>query len=105
MVSIEGSSWRNASRGRSKNTGPGGLGGGQNYASTVWAFVKLDVKDWGKSNGFCKIGDGDVDWPDVRKALGEIGFTGWSTAEVGGGKRERIQEIHDRMDKYLLGKG
>ena len=67
--------------------------------------VKLDVKDWGKSNGFCKIGDGDVDWPDVRKALGEIGFTGWSTAEVGGGKRDRIKEIHDRMDKHLLGKG
>ena len=68
-------------------------------------IVKLDVKDWGKSNGFCKIGDGDVDWPDVRKALGEIGFTGWSTAEVGGGNRDRIKEIHDRMDKHLLGKG
>lgn len=68
-------------------------------------IVKLDVKDWGKSNGFCKIGDGDVYWPDVRKALGEIGFTGWSTAEVGGGNRDRIKEIHDRMDKHLLGKG
>ena len=68
-------------------------------------IVKLDVKDWGKSNGFCKIGDGDVDWPDVRQALGEIGFTGWSTAEVGGGNRDRIKEIHDRMDKHLLGKG
>ena len=68
-------------------------------------IVKLDVKDWGKSNGFCKIGDGDVDWPDVRKALGQIGFTGWSTAEVGGGDRGRIKEIHDRMDKYLLGNG
>lgn len=68
-------------------------------------IVKLDVKDWGKSNGFCKIGDGDVDWPDVREALGEIGFTGWSTAEVGGGNRDRIKEIHDRMDKHLLGKG
>ena len=68
-------------------------------------IVKLDVKDWGKSNGFCKIGDGDVDWPDVRNALEEIEFTGWSTAEVGGGNRTRIKEIHDRMDKYLLGIG
>ena len=66
-------------------------------------IVKLDVKDWGKSNGFCKIGDGDVDWPDVRNALEEINFTGWSTAEVGGGNRMRIKEIHDRMDKFLLG--
>ena len=67
-------------------------------------IVKLDVKDWGKSNGFCKIGDGDVDWPDVRRALAEIGFTGWSTAEVGGGNRDRMKDVHDRMDKYLLGK-
>ena len=68
-------------------------------------IVKLDVKDWGKSNGFCKIGDGDVDWPDVRNALEEIEFTGWSTAEVGGGNRTRIKEIHDRMNKHLLGIG
>ena len=67
-------------------------------------IVKLDVKDWGKSNGFCKIGDGDVDWPDVRRALAEIGFTGWSTAEVGGGNRDRMKDVHDRMDKHLLGK-
>jgi len=67
-------------------------------------IVKLDVKDWGKSNGFCKIGDGDVDWPDVRRALKEISFTGWSTAEVGGGNRDRMKDIHDRMDKHLLGK-
>jgi len=64
-------------------------------------IVKLDVKDWGKSNGFCKIGDGDVDWKDVRKALAEIRFTGWSTAEVGGGDRERMREIAARMDRAL----
>ncbi|SVA51241.1 uncharacterized protein METZ01_LOCUS104095, partial [marine metagenome] len=67
-------------------------------------IVKLDVKGWGKSNGFCKIGDGDVDWPDVRRALAEIGFTGWSTAEVGGGNRDRMKDVHDRMEKHLLGK-
>ena len=64
-------------------------------------IVKLDVKDWGVKNGFCKIGDGDVNWPEVRKALAEIGFTGWCTAEVGGGKRERLAEIAGRMDRVL----
>ena len=64
-------------------------------------IVKLDVKGWGKKNGFCKIGDGDVDWKDVRKALQEIGFTGWSTAEVGGGKQDRIAEVARRMDSAL----
>ena len=64
-------------------------------------IVKLDVKDWGKANGFCKIGDGDVDWPEVRKALAEIRFTGWCTAEVGGGPRARLAEIAERMNKSL----
>lgn len=65
-------------------------------------IVKLDVKDWGRSNGFCKIGDGDVHWPAVRVALGEIGFTGWSTAEVQGGDRDRLADIAARMDRVLV---
>jgi len=64
-------------------------------------IVKLDVKDWGRENGFCKIGDGDVNWLEVRKALTEIGFTGWSTAEVAGGNRQRLAEIARRMDQQL----
>ncbi len=64
-------------------------------------IVKLDVKDWGKANGFCKIGDGDVNWPEVRKALREIGFTGWCTAEVRGGDHERLAEIAERMNRVL----
>ncbi len=67
-------------------------------------IVKLDVKDWGVSSGFCKIGDGDVDWPDVREALAEIGYTGWATAEVAGGDRERMRDIKQRMDTHLLGR-
>jgi len=68
-------------------------------------IVKLDVKDWGKKNSFCKIGDGDVNWPEVRKALAEINFTGWSTAEVAGGGRDRLIDIAARMDRVLgLGK-
>ncbi|WP_425397675.1 sugar phosphate isomerase/epimerase family protein [Aeoliella sp.] len=64
-------------------------------------IVKLDVKDWGKSNGFCKIGDGDVDWAAVRAALAETGFTGWCTAEVRGGGRERLADIAARMNRVL----
>lgn len=65
-------------------------------------IVKLDVKDWGKKTNWAKIGDGDANWPEVRKALGEIGFTGWSTAEVGGGGKDRLAEIKARMDEYLI---
>lgn len=66
-------------------------------------IVKLDVKDWGRNSGWSRIGDGDVDWPRVRSALDEIGFTGWCTAEVAGGGEERLREIHARMKKALVG--
>ncbi|MEM0898276.1 MAG: sugar phosphate isomerase/epimerase family protein [Verrucomicrobiota bacterium] len=65
-------------------------------------IVKLDVKDWGgPEKKFMTIGDGDVDWADVRAALTEIGFTGWATAEVRGGDRKRIAEVKKNMDEVL----
>ena len=64
-------------------------------------IVKLDVKDWSSKNGFCKIGDGDVDWPEVLRALAETRYTGWCTAEVAGGDRERLAEISQRMNRVL----
>lgn len=69
---------------------------------------KLDVKEYsrklqnskGPRAGFgVKIGDGDCDWPAVMKALAKIGYNGWATAEVGGGNRDRLKEIADRMDR------
>ncbi|MDP0491651.1 MAG: sugar phosphate isomerase/epimerase family protein [Verrucomicrobiota bacterium JB023] len=65
-------------------------------------IVKIDVKDWGREAGFCQLGDGDVDWPEVRRALTEIGFTGWATAEVAGGDRKRCAEILASMRQLLL---
>jgi len=64
-------------------------------------IVKLDVKGWGQQAGFCKIGDGDIRWAEVRQALAEIRFTGWATAEVSGGGRKRLTEIAKRMDQAL----
>jgi L-ribulose-5-phosphate 3-epimerase len=66
-------------------------------------IVKLDCKDWGVKGGFGKIGEGDVDWPAVRSALREIGYTGWATAEVEGGDAKACAEILAQMKKHLLG--
>jgi hexulose-6-phosphate isomerase len=68
-------------------------------------IVKLDCKDWGVKGGFGKIGEGDVDWPEVRKALREIRYTGWATAEVQGGDARACGEILGQMKKYLSGAG
>jgi hexulose-6-phosphate isomerase len=64
-------------------------------------IVKLDVKDWGIKADWARIGDGDVDWPAVRQALLEIGYTGWAAAEVEGGGRDQLQDISQRMDRVL----
>jgi L-ribulose-5-phosphate 3-epimerase len=74
-------------------------------------IVKLDIKEYSRKKqmdeglwkGFqVEINDGDCDWPAVRKALQEIGYTqGWATAEVKGGDRNRLQEIAERMDRAL----
>ena len=66
--------------------------------------VKLDVKGFSRAaNGgkgkFTDIGAGDLPWGDVRKALGEIGFTGWATAETGGGNVDRLKLVREQMEK------
>lgn len=60
-------------------------------------IVKCDVKDWGKKNGFCKLGEGDVNWPEVRKSLAEIGFTGWVTREGSDGSLEETARLMDEL--------
>ncbi len=44
-------------------------------------MLKLDVKGFSrKLNKFTPIGEGDIDYADVRKALREINFHGWLAA-------------------------
>ncbi|QDV68607.1 fructoselysine 3-epimerase [Rosistilla carotiformis] len=65
-------------------------------------IVKLDSKGFSRTdNRFTKIGEGDIDWKDVRAALTEIGFEGWCAAEVGGGGKERLAEILANMKRTL----
>lgn len=59
---------------------------------------KLDVKDWGKENGFCRLGEGDVDWPAVREALAEIKYSGWATRE---GRDNSLEDTVQLMDELL----
>jgi len=64
--------------------------------------VKMDVKDFNRATGkWADIGDGDLPWDDVRKAIDEIGFTGWTTAEVGGGGVARLKEVREKMERVF----
>ena len=63
---------------------------------------KLDAKGFSrKQNKFTKIGEGDLDWKDVSKALVEIDFNGYCAAEVGGGGPDRLKEVSDNMDRVF----
>ncbi len=64
--------------------------------------VKLDVKGFSRAkNKFVDITseDDDLPWGEVQKGLEEIGFTGWTTAEVGGGGLERLTIVRKQMEK------
>lgn len=64
--------------------------------------VKLDVKGFSRAqNKFTDIGEGDLPWDQVRKALDEIGFAGWTTAEVGGGDVARLTLVREQMQKVF----
>jgi hexulose-6-phosphate isomerase len=65
-------------------------------------MLKFDFKGYSKTKGFnVKIGEGDEDWPEILKALAEVGYNGWATAEVGSGGEEHLRDVSDRMDKIL----
>jgi hexulose-6-phosphate isomerase len=64
-------------------------------------MLKFDFKGYSKSKGWVPIGEGDEDWPDILKALAEIGYNGWATAEVKGGGPKELKDVAERMNKIL----
>jgi len=66
--------------------------------------VKLDIKGFSRAKDkFVDITspEDDVPWEKVRAALGAVGFTGWATAEVGGGDVRRLTTVREQMQKAL----
>lgn len=75
-------------------------------------ILKVDIKEYSRKKqqeegiwkGFdVEIGEGDCGWNKVNEALAEVGYSGWGSAEVSGGDRDRLKEISERMDRiYAL---
>ena len=64
--------------------------------------VKFDVKGFSRAkNKFVEITgeDDDLPWDQVRKAIADTNWTGWTTAEVGGGDVKRLTIVRQQMEK------
>lgn len=44
-----------------------------------------------------------INWPGVRKALSDVGYSGWVTSEVGSGDLAYLKELSARVDKIFNG--
>jgi len=70
--------------------------------------VKLHLKDFqlDRSAGrfqWKNIGEGDIDWVEVRKALSDVGYDGWMTTEINGGDAAYLKDVVARLDRFLAG--
>ena len=71
-------------------------------------IVRIHLKDFSfdrKSQTFAfkNLGEGDIDWPEVRRALGEIGYSGYVTTEIDGGDLAYLKDVSARVDRFIAG--
>ena len=71
-------------------------------------IVKVHLKDFsldrpGGRFAWKNLGEGDIDWVAVRKALAEVGYDGWVTTEISGGDAVYLKDVGARLDRFLAG--
>jgi L-ribulose-5-phosphate 3-epimerase len=71
-------------------------------------IVRLHLKDFklDRSAGrfeWKNLGEGDIDWQQVRKALDEAPNLAWVTTEIEGGDRAYLTDVVRRVDRFLGG--
>ncbi|MDQ3013703.1 MAG: sugar phosphate isomerase/epimerase, partial [Acidobacteriota bacterium] len=67
-------------------------------------IAKFHLKDFDtKTRNFVNLREGSIDWKEVRKAIGEIGFNGWLTVELNGGDEAYLRDVSKRVDKIFAG--
>jgi hexulose-6-phosphate isomerase len=81
----------------------------QDWVRTLGKRIqRVHIKDFklDRANGkfeWKNIGEGDVDWLEVRKALSEIGYDGWVTTEIEDGDAAYLKDVVARFDRFLAG--
>ncbi len=81
----------------------------QDWIRTLGArIVKIHLKDFtlDRQNGrfaWKNLGEGDIDWPEVRRALHDVGYSGYVTTELAGGDAAYLKDVSGRVDRFLAG--
>lgn len=82
----------------------------QDWIRTLGArIVKVHLKDFNfdRPNGrftWKPIGEGDIDWPEVRRAFDDIRYSGYVTTEVAAGDAAYLKDVGERVDRFLAGR-
>jgi hexulose-6-phosphate isomerase len=65
-------------------------------------IVKIHLKDF-KRKGYqwTNLREGDVNWKQVRLALGEIEYKGFLTPELSGGDEAYLKDLSKRIDRII----
>lgn len=81
----------------------------QDWARTLGPRIhRVHIKDFKLDRGkgqfsWVNLGEGDLDWVAVRKALGDVGYGGWITTEIAGGDAAYLKDVVARFDRFLAG--
>jgi L-ribulose-5-phosphate 3-epimerase len=74
-------------------------------------IVKVHLKDFnfdGRNGRFAwkNLGEGDINWPEVRRALADIKYAGYVTTELSrpdGDPSVYLKDVSARVDRFLAG--
>jgi L-ribulose-5-phosphate 3-epimerase len=69
-------------------------------------IAKVHLKDFKRlDDGYrwVNLGEGDIDWPAVRKAFADVGYTGYVTTELAAGDEAYLRDVGQRVDRLVLG--
>ena len=65
-------------------------------------ILKFHLKDFKyDTRQFVPLQEGSIDWTEVRRAIGEINFSGFLTVELSGGDEAYLREVSRRVDRIL----
>lgn len=67
-------------------------------------ITRFHLKDFDtRTRQFVNLREGSIDWKEVRKAIGDISYSGWLTVELNGGDEAYLRDVAKRVDKIFAG--